>query len=336
MGTSLRATTSATAASSTPRAAHQSTAVPRPPAGRPGGWRSFAPVRTWKRYFPPVRLVWIFLALLVWNADGFVSRAAAWPLLVLPLAAALADLGLQFARFPKVRFPDAAIANGLFLSVILWPATVSIELTAIAVATVGVRHLLRTGGHPIFNPAALGVTLAATVFALPQPWHVGLTLHDSALIVALGLILWSRAWHTWRLWGVFFAANIAVTLLLAEYLAGSAVLPIVIQTSVLGAAPLFYGFFMVTEPRTAPSNRRAMIMFGALVGVSGAVFPVLFAEYPTFTALGVLTPYLALFLGNVFAVVLPSARGARRPAQARPASAARTPATGRAAAEAGG
>jgi enediyne biosynthesis protein E5 len=284
-------------------------------------------VRVWKRYFPPVRLVWIFLAVIVWNADGFVNRAVAWPLLVLPLSAAVADLGLQAARFPRLRIPDAAIANGLFLSVILWPATVSIELVAVAVATVGVRHLVRVAGHPILNPAAVGVALAATVFALPQPWHVGLTLRDTELVAALGLILWSRAWHTWRLWGVFFATNIALTLLLADYLAGSSVLPLVVQTSVLGAAPVFYGFFMVTEPRTAPSNRRAMLAFGALVGVSAAVFPVLFAEYPTLTALGVLTPYLALFIGNVFSVALPSARGVRRPSPS-PRPAAGKPASG--------
>ncbi|MFI5414044.1 MAG: RnfABCDGE type electron transport complex subunit D, partial [Candidatus Lutacidiplasmatales archaeon] len=302
---------------SAPASARTSTA--RTPT-RTAKWRSFLPVRIWKRYFPPVRLVWIFLGLLVWNADGFVSRAVAWPLLVLPIVAALTDLGLQAARFPRLRFPDAAIANGLFLSVILWPATVSLELTAVVVATVGLRHLVRLAGHPILNPAALGVTLAAVVFALPQPWHVGLTLHDTEIVAALGLILWSRAWHTWRLWATFFATNIALTLILADYLAGSSILPLVIQTSVLGAAPVFYGFFMVSEPRTAPSNRRAMLVFGALVGVSAAVFPVLFAEYPTISALGVLTPYLALFLGNIFAVALPSARGARRPASVAPSS----------------
>jgi Na+-translocating ferredoxin:NAD+ oxidoreductase RnfD subunit len=241
-------------------------------------------------------------------------------LLALPIAGAFADLGLQAVRFPRLRFPDAAIANGLFLAVILWPATVFLELTAVAVATVGVRHLLRVAGHPIFNPAAFGVTLAATVFALPQPWHVGVTLQDTELVAALGLILWTRAWHSWRLWAMFFATNIAATLLLADYLGGSSILPLVIQTSVLGAAPVFYGFFMVSEPRTAPSNRRAMVVFGALVGVSAAVFPVLFAEYPNISALGVLTPYLALFLGNIFAVALPSARAARQPLASRSGS----------------
>lgn len=307
--------------------------VARPPGAKPSpakraGWRNLLPVRIWKRYFPPVRLVWIFLVLILWNVDGFVSKTVALPLLLLPAVAAAADVGLQLTRFPKVRIPDAAIANGFFLSLILWPTTISIELAAVAVATVGIRHLIRLGGHPVFNPAAVGVAIAAVVFALPQPWHVGLTLNDSILLAVLGLILWSRARHTWRLWGVYFAVNIAATLLLAYHLAGSSVLPLVIQTSVLGAAPIFYGFFMVTEPRTAPSARWAMIVFGALVGVSNALLPMLLAQNVDLAALGVLTPYLALFLGNGFAVALPSARGARRPAPApsravRPATARR-------------
>ena len=279
-------------------------------------WRNALPIRIWKRYFPPVRLAWIFLLVIVWNVDGFVSRAVALPLLALPAVAALADLGLQATRFPKLRIPDAAIANGLFLSVILWPTTISLELTAIAVVTVGLRHLLRIGGHPVLNPAALGVTLAAVLFALPQPWHVGLTLWDTALIAALGLILWSRAWHTWRLWGVYFAVNTAATLAIADYLGGSHVLSIVLQTTVLGAAPVFYGFFMVSEPRTAPSARWAMVAFGAVVGAVAAILPLLFSERPSLVALGVLTPYLALFAGNVFAVVMPSARASQRHAPA--------------------
>ncbi len=269
-------------------------------------------VRVWKRYLPPVRLVWIFLLVLVDNAGGFVSGGVAWPLLALPLAAAVTDLGLQLARFPRPRIPDAAIANGLFLSVILWPTDVSLELVAVAVATVGLRYLLRRNGHPILNPAALGVTLAATVFALPQPWHVGTTLTDAALVAVLGFVLWSRAWHTWRLWAVFFAVNAAVTLALAEYLAGSSVLLFVAQTILLAPVPVFYGFFMVTEPRTAPSARRPMIFYAALVGASAAAFPLLFAKYPVVSALGVLAPYLSLFAGNLYTTVVPSARGVRR------------------------
>ncbi len=281
---------------------------------RAGGWRTWPPVRIWKRHFPPVRLVWIFLLVLVWNGQGFVAQSVATPLLALPLFAAVTDLGLQAARFRRLRIPDAAVANGLFLSVILWPTTVSLELVAVACAMVGLRHLLRSAGHPWLNPAAVGVTLAAALFALPQPWHLGVTLSDTILVAVLGLVLWSRAVHGWRLWGVYFAANLLAGALLAYWLGGHSAVPLAVQAALMGPAPVFFGFFMVTEPRTAPSARGAMVAFGALVGVSSAALPVFLALEPILSPLGVLAPYLALFFGNGFAIAERAWRGGRRPA----------------------
>lgn len=292
-------------------------AAPRP---RPSGWRTWAPVRIWKRHFPPVRLVWLFLLVLVWNGKGFLTTSVAVPLLALPVLCAAVDLGLQLSRFPRPRVPDAAIANGLFLTLILWPTTVSLELVAVAAATVAVRHLLRSSGHPWFNPAAVGVTVAATLFALPQPWHVGVTLSDTLLVAVLGLVLWTRARHTWRLWVAYFAANVAAAGLIAYDLGGHAAVPLALQAALLGPAPVFYGLFMVTEPRTAPSSRPAMLVFGAVVGVAAAGLPAAFALLPLLAPLGVLAPYLALFAGNAYAVAGRSHVGARPTAARAPAA----------------
>ena len=300
--------------------------LPVPKKSRASKWRNFLPIRIWKRYFPPVRLVWIFLLVIVWNGQGFLNEQVAWPLLLLPVVCVATDMALQSARFPKLRIPDAALANGLFLSVILWPTEVSLSLIAVAAATVAIRHFVRVASHPVLNPAAVGVTIAAAVFALPQPWHVGVTLNDTILVLILGLILWSRALHTWRLWAVYFVTNIALTIGLADYLSGTQYLWLIVQTSVLGATPVFYGMFMVTEPRTAPTARRMMLVFGGLVGFAAAFFPFLFAYYISLSALGVIAPYLALFAGNIFTIALPSARGARRAAPKKaPISATRTP-----------
>lgn len=303
-----------------PRAPTPQTAPVRAPPAR--GWRDWAPIRIWKRQFPPVRLVWIFLLVIVWNGRGLTSGAVVEPLLALPLLCALTDVGLQASRFPRLRVPDAAIANGLFLSVILWPTAVSIELAAVACATVGLRHLLRSAGHPWLNPAALGVTVAASVFALPQPWHVGVSLSDTVLVAALGLVLWSRARHSVRLFGSFFAANLASVGLLALELGGRGAVPVAVEAALLGPAPVFYALFMVTEPRTAPSARTAMVVFGVLVGASAAAFPVVFALVPILGPLGVLAPYLALFAGNAFAVAARARpRGHPSRAPARPSTA---------------
>ena len=260
-----------------------------------------------------MRLVWIFLAILVWNGQGFVSRSVAEPLLILPVVAAAVDIGFQLVRFPRLRFPDAGIANGLFLTIILWPTTITLALVSVAVVTVGLRHGARVSSHPIFNPAAAGVLMAAVLFAMPQPWHLGSQPIDTALAAVLGLILWSRAWHTWRIWVPYFALNLGATAVIAELFGGPSAVPLALQVAVLTAETIFFGLFMVTEPRTAPTSRRAMIVFGATVGAAAALMPLAFSEYPLLSALGVLAPYLALFIGNVLTVALPSSRGTRRP-----------------------
>lgn len=300
-------------------------AVPgRPAAPRRSANKRLLAVRgRVKRFLPPVRLVWLFLGIILWNGGAFVGRSVAEPLLLLPIVAVGADLAFQAVRFPRLRFPDAAIANGLFLSVILWPTSFSLALASVAIVTIGLRHLARVASHPVLNPAAAGVVLAAAVFALPQPWHVGSTLRDAELVALLGVILWTKATHTWRILVPYFATNIALSVFVAYRLAGVSAVPLVVQATVLGASTVFYGFFMVSEPRTAPSARPAMLLFGTVVGAAAALLPTLFAEYPMISALGVLAPYLALFVGNALTVVLPSARGIRRPA-AQPSKSARS------------
>ncbi|HYK93404.1 MAG TPA: RnfABCDGE type electron transport complex subunit D, partial [Thermoplasmata archaeon] len=274
--------------------------------------RKFRISDIWKRYLPPVRLVWLFLGILVAVGGGFVSGARAYPLIAIPVVGAIVDLAFQKVRFPRLRFPDAALATSLFLSLIIWPADVSLSLISIAVVAVGLRHFVRAGGHPWFNPAAAGLVLATAIFALPTSWHVGLSNAEIGLVALLGVILMIRAPHAWRIPVFYFASNLIVVLALTFALGAGARWPMAIEYEVLSGASVFFGFFMVTEPRTAPSARWAMALFGIVVGVTSAAFPVLFTEVPVLGALGVIAPFLALMAGNAMTLILPAARGSQR------------------------
>lgn len=278
--------------------------------------RRFRPIDLWRRYLPPVRLVWLFLGILVAVGGGFVSGLRAYPLLAIPVVGAITDLAFQKVRFPKLRFPDAALATSLFLSVIIWPAELTLPLLSIVVVSIGLRHFVRAGGHPWFNPAAAGLVLATALFALPSSWHVGLNWTEIALVALFGVVLMVRAPHAWRIPVFYFGTYLLVVLGLTFALGAGARWPLAIEFEVLSGASVFFGFFMVTEPRTAPSARWAMAVYGSLLGVVSAGFPVLFTEVPALGALGVIAPFLALLVGNFFTLVLPSARGAQR----RPAS----------------
>ncbi len=283
-----------------------------PPAPRPR--RRFRPIDLWRRYLPPVRLVWISLGILVAYGGGFVSSARASPLLLVPLVGILTDLLFQRVRFPRLRVPDAAIATSLFLALIIWPTDVSLPLLSIVVASVGLRHFVRSGGHPWLNPAAAGLALATILFALPTSWHVGLTLEETVLVAALGGLLMVRAPHAWRIPVFYFATYLTLVVAFAFALGAGAHWTQSLLLEGLSGESVFFGFFMVTEPRTAPSARWAMAAFGILVGIVSAGFPVLFTEVPVLNALGVIAPFLALFTGNLFTLVLPSARGVQRSA----------------------
>jgi hypothetical protein len=284
----------------------------RPILGRASaGRRPFRPIDLWKRYLPPVRLVWILLGVIAWFAGGFVSAAQAGIVISVPIIGAVTDLLFQKVRFAKFRFPDAALATSLFLVLLVWPATVDLPLASIAIASVGLRHVLRISGHPLFNPVAAGLTLGAVLFALPNSWHVGVGWDAIALIVAAGVLLVARAPHTWRLPTFYFATYLPLSLALSFALGVGANWLDLFLLGTLAPGAVFFGMFMVTEPRTAPSNRKAMVEFAILTGAASAVLPVIFTEVTAMSALGIIAPFLALFVGNVFTVALPTARGAR-------------------------
>ncbi len=297
-------------------------AVPPPRASPPSSSsrrRPFRPIDLWKRYLPPVRLVWLFLGVLLASVGGFESAAIAGPLVTVPIVGAIVDLAFQRVRFPRLRFPDAALATSLFVSLIVWPATVDLALLSVAIVSVGLRHVLRVNSHPVLNPAAAGIAVATVLFGLSTSWHLGFGTTAAALVVALGAVLIVRAPHTWRMPVFYFAAYLPVTIAIAVGLGAGGQLVPLLEAGALGPASLFFGLFMVSEPRTAPTARRAMAIFAGLVGLVAGVLPLLFAEVAALGPLGVLAPFLALFAGNVVTAVLPSARGSggasRRPAE---------------------
>ena len=290
--------------------------VPTPVRPSASARRWYDPRVIWKRYLPPVRLVWIFLLGIAWSQGAFLAVGQATPILAILFLGILTDLGFQWIRFPKLRVPDAALATSLFVALIIWPATFDLALASIAVVSVGLRHVVRISGHPALNPAAAGIVLATILFAMPTSWHVGLAPEVSVAIALMGALLVARAPHTYRLPLGYFAAYLPLTVLLTFALGGAKHWLSVLELGALGPASIFFGVFMVTEPRTAPSARPAMWVFAILVGAVSAGFPVLFTEIPILGAFGVIAPFLALFVGNVFTFALPSARGARRPVAA--------------------
>ncbi len=277
------------------------------------------------RWIPPVRLVWIFLGIMI-LVGGYQSSPAgegAWAA-VLGLSVGL-DLIIQLGRFGrKLRFPDAALAIANFLVILIAPGNATIGsspndfgiiLLSTTAVTIVMRHLLRQNGRPWFNPTALGLALGWVFFALPVAWAVGgwpavgvatSKVNELALAIIFGITLIVRQRNTWRFPAFFFATavplQIAITLI-----QGGTVDQSSLSLTILPPLTIFYGLWMVPEPRTAPSAPKHMWRFSILVGVLyvllGTFWTLQDASIVTFSAWSAIDPFVALFAGNIYAIV---------------------------------
>jgi Na+-translocating ferredoxin:NAD+ oxidoreductase RnfD subunit len=221
-------------------------------------------------------------------------------LVFLPLVAVVADLLFQAVRFPAIRVPDSAIATGLFLALIL-PPTAPLLLGATAVVgAVTLRHILRYRGRPVFNPAVTGALLGYLLFGLAPAWWVavgptvGLGSVGEFAMVALGAVLLLRNWRAWRLPATFFVAYGFIAVV-QHLLVGTSTDPRILFLQAVDPVTIFFGLYMVTEPRTAPTALRFQTLYAGIIGVTAALLPIFFPS------LGI---FLALITGNLLALAL--------------------------------
>jgi Na+-translocating ferredoxin:NAD+ oxidoreductase RnfD subunit len=248
-----------------------------------------------------VRLAWILLAVLGILGVEFLGGTGAGSLVVLPLVALVTDLAFQSVRFRIPRFPDAALATGLFLSLLLPPSVPLAAAATLALAAIGFKHVVRYRGRPVLNPAAAGVVAGAFLFGIAPAWWAGVGPWGEEILIAFGVALILRGPAAWRLPVAFFAIYGPVSVAMKVIL-GAALAPKLLLLGVLDPATLFFGLYMVVEPRTAPANRRLYPLYGATIAV-GAVFLPLVMPGP-----GVL---LALLLTNFGAACVRFALDAR-------------------------
>jgi Na+-translocating ferredoxin:NAD+ oxidoreductase RnfD subunit len=240
----------------------------------------------------PVRLLWVVLAILGADAVLFhLGGLGALPLLVLPAVAAETDFLFQVFRFRSVRFPDPGIATGALLAVLLPPTVSLLQAGAVSVAAVALRHAVRQGERPVFNPAATGVLIGALFFGMAPSWWGAI---DVRFVVVLGLVLTLRSPGSWRAPLGFFAAYAPIRILVTLSF-GESTNPGVLLLGALDPSILFFGFFMVPEPRSSLILPLDRWFFGALVGMGTALLGALLPS---------LAPLVALLLANVVALVV--------------------------------
>ena len=278
--------------------------------GRAGALRR-ASVRALAHLPRPARLLWMFLAVLGAYAIVFTLQGEGLvPLIALPALAVETDILFQMFRYHRIRAPDAALATGLLLALLLPPSVPLIQAVGVASAAIALRHVLRIQERPVFNPAAAGVLMGALFFGLAPSWWGSIGVW---LVVALGIVLTLRTPGSWRVPAAFLASYGLLTVL-GTLLFGEVTTPMVLLLGALDPAILFFGFFMVPEPRSSVTRPGDRWTFGVAVGVATAVLPALLPS---------LAPLVALLFGNALAVGLrrrqvveaPAPQKTRRPSR---------------------
>ncbi len=285
--------------------------APVPSRGPPLDVLRRASVRAFAHLPRPVRLAWIFLAILGAYSVAFnLQGLGLLPLIVLPAVAAEVDVLLQVYRFHSVRVPDAAIATGLFLALLLPPTVSLIQAGVVTVAAIVIRSAVRYRERPLFNPAVVGVLIGALLFGMAPSWWGAISV---PLLLALGIILTLRSPGSWRM-PVTALGSYALLNVLGNVVFGKAMSPSVLILGALDPAILFFGLFMVPEPRTAPTEPMDRVFFGLFVGISTALLPILLPS---------LAPLVALLLGDVMAVSVRGFQAAEAAARERARAARR-------------
>lgn len=171
-----------------------------------------------------------------------------------------------------LRFSDGALVTGLIIGGVLGPATPWYLVMLTTIIALLFKHLFKDKRKPIFNPAAIGLLVSATIFSAGESWWSGLSMLPAwmvVLLIAAGFIMVDRI-NKFPLVFSFMATYVLFFLvmgILGVTGAGDALRMPYIDSA------LFLAFFMLTDPPTSPAKYPEQVFFGILAAVvSGAAF----------------------------------------------------------------
>jgi len=236
------------------------------------------------KYFQSMYYVTIALLLLL-AAVASVGRGFPVNLVIAVAVASGLDVAIKkviLKRRPSA--PLSAIISGLIIgSVAPLNAPYLLILLASTVAILS-KYALRWKGQHIFNPAALGLLIGLATFALGDEWWAAGASYAGITLTPLLILANYKAGKLWT--SISF---LAVTAILLHFTGLTVINSLSGTFRFLDSLPYYFGFIMVSEPRTSPYVRNEQIAFGAGVAVLSVVL-----VYTGFYA-----QLAALLLGNL-------------------------------------
>ena len=235
-----------------------------------------------RRFFKtPKGLLTIVLAILVALAaphEGI--RVVAPGLLSAVLVAGLIDAVILRTRHRRWAFPSGAVLTGLIVAMVLSAQTPWYVATVTSAVAIISKYVVRTRAGNVFNPAALAIVATFPVFHAGQSWWGALPEVmpiGQVVLVVTGIFITDRV-NRMPLVLAFFGTYYLLFTVTA-FVSDPAWVSEVFRTPDLEAV-LFFAFFILTDPPTAPVKYPDQIVLAVIVAVASyAIFEWMGAVY---------------------------------------------------------
>jgi Na+-translocating ferredoxin:NAD+ oxidoreductase RnfD subunit len=184
--------------------------------------------------------------------------------------AALADVAFSLILSEKLIVPTSAVLTGLIVGMVLSPQESINIVAAVAGLAIAAKHLLRTTKSHIFNPAALALVLAPSLFGSGENWWgaaAGLPMPLVVAVLIVGMLTADRVNkmpQVFSFLGVYFGLITAMAWL---HVGDPIQIASFYRDPFLNSV-LFFAFFMLTDPPTSPSRFKDQVIFGSAVALT--------------------------------------------------------------------
>jgi Na+-translocating ferredoxin:NAD+ oxidoreductase RnfD subunit len=177
-------------------------------------------------------------------------------------------------------FPSGAVLTGLIVAMVLTPYEPWYVPACTSLVAIASKYILRIRSVNVFNPAAFALVATFYVFNTGQSWWgamPNITPWALVILFATGVFIADRV-NKVPLVLIFLGAYFLLFTLTA-FLGDPRKVAEIFRTPDLHAV-LFFAFFILTDPPTAPSKYPDQLVFGVIVAVASfAIFEWIGAVY---------------------------------------------------------
>lgn len=246
----------------------------------------------------PRWLIALFLALYVGLGHTLLSFSRSPGEILIGLSTCMAlDMLYTYVLSRRFLFPLSAIISGLGLAILFTAPGADWLMFITAWLTITSKYFVTYRRRHIFNPTNFSMVLILLMSggnaAVAPSYQWGGYWQVTVSVLALGLILVYRAERlpmVFSFWLVF-----ALSAMLRAKMTHMPV-GITLGAAASGGAFMLFSFFMITDPKTSPSDRKGMMLYGAGVGFVDLLFQLQTAVFSFFYALFVVCLLRTLWL----------------------------------------